>query len=490
MFSTTGLFSSVPCPNKTQCKRVQCIFSHAPNAAQPVLPSIPVSAPVSGSSNPSSSRNTAASGSALSNRHHLTASVIPAKRSSGIKSYAKTPDTSQPLEPPKKFQKLGGAAFKQPAASTTIQTTGEPKLRINAALSKVAIPVRQAMLKTLYETFATLYSDILVYEPTLASKHALEQEQDVYDKSTKITYRNAIISSIAALRKRPKPNSILHESNVAYAYDKLRSLKLSSKHLSPYVMSIDELKRWGFMIRAPSDEGKIRQCEKLRVWSCCSQPAADSEGCGRGPHVFSESLPEELHAQHAFSHTRSADESPDTVDTALDVVALDCEMVYTTGGVRVARVSAVDGSGKEVFDELIKMDEGVHVIDFNTRFSGITDDEYKKALLSLNSIRRSLDAFINSNTIMIGHALDNDLRTLRMIHHRCVDTAILFPHRAGPPYRRALRELSRELLGRVIQTGSGTSGHSSVEDSVATLDLVRWFILNRTSAKKPVPSTT
>ena len=48
--------------------------------------------------------------------------------------------------------------------------------------------------------------------------------------------------------------------------------------------------------------------------------------------------------------------------TKLDVAALDCEMVYTTGGMRVARVSVIDGVGKEVFDELIKMDEGVEVV--------------------------------------------------------------------------------------------------------------------------------
>jgi RNA exonuclease 1 len=40
---------------------------------------------------------------------------------------------------------------------------------------------------------------------------------------------------------------------------------------------------------------------------------------------------------------------------------LDCEMVYTTGGMRVARVSVVDGSGVEVFDELVRMDDGVEV---------------------------------------------------------------------------------------------------------------------------------
>lgn len=53
----------------------------------------------------------------------------------------------------------------------------------------------------------------------------------------------------------------------------------------------------------------------------------------------------------------------------------------------------------------------------------------------------------------------------------------LTPHRA------------REHLDRVIQMGGSAVGHSSVEDSVATLDLVRQFILNKATVapvvKKP-----
>ena len=51
-----------------------------------------------------------------------------------------------------------------------------------------------------------------------------------------------------------------------------------------------------------------------------------------------------------------------TEDSAYDIVALDCEMVYSTGGMRVARVSVVDGAGKEIFDEIIRMDDGVEVM--------------------------------------------------------------------------------------------------------------------------------
>ena len=79
--------------------------------------------------------------------------------------------------------------------------------------------------------------------------------------------------------------------------------------------------------------------------------------------------------------------------------------------------------------------------DYITRFSGITPEKYATAILPLASIRKTLDSLIDADTILIGHALDNDLKTLRIIHQNCVDTALLFPHRSGPPYRRALRDL-------------------------------------------------
>ena len=81
-----------------------------------------------------------------------------------------------------------------------------------------------------------------------------------------------------------------------------------------------------------------------------------TEGCTRGPHVFYETDTSLLHARYPFSET-----SPMT-SSVLDIAALDCEMVYTTGGFRVARVSVVDASGESVFDEFIKMDDGVQVV--------------------------------------------------------------------------------------------------------------------------------
>lgn len=47
----------------------------------------------------------------------------------------------------------------------------------------------------------------------------------------------------------------------------------------------------------------------------------------------------------------------------------------------------------------------------------------------------------------------------------------------------------KEHLGKTIQAGGGTVGHSSVEDSIATLDLVRWHILHGSKPKPSLPAT-
>ena len=198
---------------------------------------------------------------------------------------------------------------------------------------------------------------------------------------------------------------------------KVASLLLSASQLDPYVLSMDDLKKWSYIVDVPPgtggdqphEEGSIKTCERCaekfvvkrleeadqcrfhwgkafssrmngkymvlcfsfallisvrrtgerrRVYTCCSK-TPDEEGCEVGPHVFYESDSELLHRRHAFTHSRSPSGSG---DSALDIVALDCEMIYTTGGMRVARVSVVDAAGKEVLDEIVRMDEGVEVM--------------------------------------------------------------------------------------------------------------------------------
>jgi len=40
---------------------------------------------------------------------------------------------------------------------------------------------------------------------------------------------------------------------------------------------------------------------------------------------------------------------------------------------------------------------------------------------------------------------------LQLIHSSVVDTSVVFPHRLGCPYKRALKNLAADLLQRIIQ---------------------------------------
>ena len=46
------------------------------------------------------------------------------------------------------------------------------------------------MIKSLWEHFKVLYENIMARNPTIAAEHSLAQEEEVYKKATKLTYRN------------------------------------------------------------------------------------------------------------------------------------------------------------------------------------------------------------------------------------------------------------------------------------------------------------
>ena len=89
----------------------------------------------------------------------------------------------------------------------------------------------------------------------------------------------------------------------------------------------------------------------------------------------------------------------------------------------------------------------------------------------LETIQAVLLMMFSSKTILIGHSLESDLKALKLLHETVVDTSVVFPHKMGPPYKRALRMLSAELLMRIIQNDVG--GHDSAEDALACLDLMK-----------------
>uniref|UniRef100_A0A673MU48 RNA exonuclease 1 homolog n=1 Tax=Sinocyclocheilus rhinocerous TaxID=307959 RepID=A0A673MU48_9TELE len=209
------------------------------------------------------------------------------------------------------------------------------------------------------------------------------------------------------------------------------------------------------------------------LYNCCSG-AVGSPGCEVSKQHVQDGRKESL---DGFVKTFS---KPLPVDGNGGVYALDCEMCYTKQGLELTRVTVINSDLKVIYDTFIK--PGSKVVDYNTRFSGVTQDDLENTTITLRDVQAVLLSMFSAESILIGHSLESDLFALKLIHSLVVDTAIVFPHRLGLPYKRALRNLMADYLKRIIQDNVG--GHDSSEDARACMELMIWKIKEDAKGKR------
>ncbi|KAI9735424.1 MAG: RNA exonuclease 3 [Claussenomyces sp. TS43310] len=234
-----------------------------------------------------------------------------------------------------------------------------------------------------------------------------------------------------------------------------------------------------------------------RKYRCCGQSVGDSIGCTVGDcHVFKISEVKRLAAVLNF------EETPQTEGVSNGPVCIDGEMGYTVYGLELIRLTATAWPiGDELLDVLVRPIG--EILDLNSRFSGVwpqhmaeavaydsTTDEAKddsngeklRIVSSPAAARALLYKHLTPRTPLIGHGLENDLNALRLIHPTVIDTVLLYPHKAGLPYRNGLKMLMQQHLGRRIQAmnivDGKMEGHDSKEDARAAGELVQLALKN------------
>ncbi|XP_034396655.1 RNA exonuclease 1 homolog [Cyclopterus lumpus] len=162
------------------------------------------------------------------------------------------------------------------------------------------------------------------------------------------------------------------------------------------------------------------------------------------------------------------------------VYSLDCEMCYTIHGLELSRVTVVNSSVQVVYDTFIRPDN--EVIDYNTRFSGICEEDVKGNRTSLREVQETLLSFVSADTILIGHGLETDLCALKLLHGTVIDTSVVFPHRLGLPHKLTLNNLTADYLRRIIQ--ESVCGHDTEDDAAACMELMLWKVKEEGKVKK------
>ena len=208
--------------------------------------------------------------------------------------------------------------------------------------------------------------------------------------------------------------------------------------------------------------------KKKKTWTCCGQRYYRSPPCTTVKHHVTD-----LNTKFDDSSQRYVATGQTTIRTR-DIVALDCEMLFTVDGLQLGRVTVLNSRGKKLFDECVLYPEE-DIIDYCTQYSGLTDADILFATYTFEEVRDYVLSIISEDTIVVGHSVENDLKVLKIAHSKVVDTSVLYPN-DNPRHKTALRTLTEKHLGRTIQAAA--NGHDSTEDALAALDLAILHINN------------
>jgi DNA polymerase III epsilon subunit-like protein len=162
------------------------------------------------------------------------------------------------------------------------------------------------------------------------------------------------------------------------------------------------------------------------------------------------------------------------------IVALDCEMCETTDpvtgvkdGSTLIRFSMVNGlNPKEVIvDSLVN--PLLPITNMRNQIHGIDEDALRNVQFTLRHAQALMMNTVSDRTVIVGHALHHDLKSLKFSHSCAVDTSYIYQVANEPGAAPGLRDCAQQALNQQL-----SPLHDSVEDAQFSLMLAAHVVTN------------
>ena len=167
-------------------------------------------------------------------------------------------------------------------------------------------------------------------------------------------------------------------------------------------------------------------------------------------------------------------------------VAIDCEMCETEDPVSkrrnasaLCRVSIVDAATDEVLlNTLVKPEWPV--VDYRTFINGISESDLANVQFTVRHCQAFMMALCSEETVIMGHAVHHDLKSMRMEHCCVADSSYLFRAADNENATVSLKDLSLGVLHKEMP-----KIHDSVNDARAALRCLEHY-LEKDGNVKPI----
>lgn len=149
-------------------------------------------------------------------------------------------------------------------------------------------------------------------------------------------------------------------------------------------------------------------------------------------------------------------------------IAMDCEMCETQDPVTgsknhraLCRISIVNGDDPKdvLLDTLVK--PAWPVTNYRTWVNGIEKQHLENVQFTIRHAQAFMMALCSEETVMIGHAVNNDLAAIRMVHHCNADSSFLFTVKDEPGATPSLKDVTKTVMQQDMP-----NTHDSVNDAL------------------------